>query len=80
LQIHPDKKLSAQLHKKEPDKFGDTNHKPEIAVALGKFEVFIGFKPYSDIKELFDTVAFLSASLTAIKHTLTPTVSGEGFV
>lgn len=60
MQIHPDKELSAQLHKKDPEKFGDTNHKPEIAVALGKFEVFVGFKPYSDIKELFDTVEVLS--------------------
>ncbi|KAH8818119.1 RmlC-like cupin domain-containing protein [Hyaloscypha sp. PMI_1271] len=32
LQIHPDKGLAAKLHKKDPEKFGDANHKPEIAI------------------------------------------------
>lgn len=34
LQIHPNKEVAAQLHKKDPEKFADPNHKPEIAVAL----------------------------------------------
>lgn len=56
LQIHPDKDLSARLHAKDPEKFTDANHKPEIAIALGKFEVFAGWKPNNDIKLLFDTL------------------------
>lgn len=52
LQIHPDIELSKKLHDKEPDKFGDTNHKPEIAVALTDFEAFCGFKPKADIQLL----------------------------
>jgi mannose-6-phosphate isomerase len=52
--------LAAKLHKKEPKKFGDTNHKPEIAVALSKFESFVGFKPYSEIEELFNALPTLS--------------------
>lgn len=56
MQIHPNKKLSAELHAKEPDKFTDDNHKPEIAIALGKFEVFGGWKPNSDIQALFDNL------------------------
>lgn len=52
LQIHPDIDLSTRLHEKDPEKFGDTNHKPEIAVALSKFEAFVGFKPKNDIREL----------------------------
>ena len=56
LQIHPDKDLSARLHAKDPEKFTDDNHKPEIAIALGKFEVFAGWKPNKDIQALFDTL------------------------
>lgn len=56
LQIHPNKDLSAKLHAKEPEKFTDDNHKPEIAVALGKFEVFAGWKPNDQIQFLFDNL------------------------
>ena len=54
LQIHPNKDLSAKLHAQEPEKFTDANHKPEIAIALGEFEVFAGWKPNEDIQALFD--------------------------
>lgn len=52
LQIHPDKDLAARLHDQDPEKFTDDNHKPEIAVALSKFELFVGFKPLEDIQTL----------------------------
>ena len=46
-----------ELHKKDPEKYTDDNHKPEIAVALSsKFEVFVGWKPLSDIATLFNDV------------------------
>ncbi|KAF7895437.1 uncharacterized protein EAF01_009399 [Botrytis porri] len=61
LQIHPNKKLAAKLHEQDPEKFGDTNHKPEIAVALGKFEVFVGWKPISDIQSLFTSIPVLTS-------------------
>ncbi|KAJ5096025.1 hypothetical protein NUU61_005381 [Penicillium alfredii] len=53
LQIHPDLTLAAQLNKQDPKKYGDTNHKPEIAIALSKFELFAGWKPLNDIQALF---------------------------
>ncbi|RYO96735.1 hypothetical protein DL765_011505 [Monosporascus sp. GIB2] len=53
LQIHPNKELASKLHQKDPENFTDPNHKPEIALALGKFEVFAGFKPLSHIEPLF---------------------------
>ena len=53
LQIHPDKELASRLHKQDPEKYTDDNHKPEIAVALGKFEVFAGWKPNAEIESLF---------------------------
>ncbi|KAI9884495.1 MAG: hypothetical protein M1823_003710 [Watsoniomyces obsoletus] len=53
LQIHPDKELARMLHERDPEKFTDTNHKPEIAVALFKFEAFAGFMPLGVIWDLF---------------------------
>ena len=53
LQIHPNKDLAAKLHEKYPNQFTDPNHKPEIAVALSKFEVFAGWKPVEEIQALF---------------------------
>ncbi|KAF2141256.1 uncharacterized protein K452DRAFT_271956 [Aplosporella prunicola CBS 121167] len=52
LQLHPNKDLASELHKKDPSNFTDPNHKPEIALALTKFEAFCGFKPLADIEEL----------------------------
>ncbi|KAL6710750.1 hypothetical protein ACN47E_007807 [Coniothyrium glycines] len=52
LQLHPDKDLASKLHNKNPDQFTDPNHKPEIALALGDFEAFCGFKPLKDIESL----------------------------
>lgn len=59
LQLHPNKELAAKLHKEDPDQFSDPNHKPEIAVALSKFEVFAGFKPLSDVQPLFSLLSAL---------------------
>ncbi|KAI1274983.1 RmlC-like cupin domain-containing protein [Xylaria sp. FL0933] len=53
LQIHPNKELAAKLREKDPESFTDANHKPEIAVALSKFEVFAGFKPLDEVAPLF---------------------------
>ncbi|KAL9018616.1 MAG: hypothetical protein Q9185_004078 [Variospora sp. 1 TL-2023] len=63
LQIHPNKELSERLHQKDPDKFTDANHKPEIAIALGPFEVFAGWKATKDIQALFDVLPPLSRFL-----------------
>ncbi|KAL4899784.1 hypothetical protein BDW74DRAFT_107651 [Aspergillus multicolor] len=52
LQVHPNKRLAEDLNLKDPETFGDTNHKPEIAVALSEFELFAGFKPLADIEAL----------------------------
>lgn len=54
LQLHPNKDLSAELHKKDPSNFTDPNHKPEIALALSKFEAFCGFKELQDIEPLMN--------------------------
>ncbi|TWU72602.1 hypothetical protein ED733_003405 [Metarhizium rileyi] len=54
LQIHPDKSLAAKLHQKDPEKFADANHKPEIAVALSRFELFAGWRDLNLISPVFN--------------------------
>ncbi|KAF2829636.1 mannose-6-phosphate isomerase [Ophiobolus disseminans] len=54
LQLHPNKDLASELHAKKPDQFTDPNHKPEIALALGDFEAFCGFKPLKHIQRLME--------------------------
>ncbi|KAL9605589.1 MAG: hypothetical protein Q9179_001206 [Wetmoreana sp. 5 TL-2023] len=63
LQIHPNKKLSEKLHKENPEKYPDPNHKPEIAIALGPFEAFAGWKDQKDIQSLFTGVSPLKKFL-----------------
>jgi hypothetical protein len=38
IQAHPDKALARKLHAKRPDMYKDDNHKPEMAIAISKFE------------------------------------------
>ncbi|KAL8758539.1 MAG: hypothetical protein Q9184_003892 [Pyrenodesmia sp. 2 TL-2023] len=65
LQIHPNKELAEKLHKQDPEKFTDTNHKPEIAIALGPFEVFAGWKSNNDIQVLFGVLSPMKRFLPA---------------
>lgn len=60
LQICPSKELAIRLQEKDPEKFGDPNHKPEIAVTLGEFKSFIGFLPLSNLEELFSSILTLA--------------------
>ena len=54
MQIHPRKELAEKLYFQDPEKFADPNHKPEIAIALSRFEVFAGWKPLPDISAVFN--------------------------
>ncbi|OAF69045.1 hypothetical protein A3Q56_03184 [Intoshia linei] len=44
IQIHPNKTNATILNKLYPNIYGDDNHKPEMVVALNKFEAFVGFR------------------------------------
>ncbi|KAF2866091.1 RmlC-like cupin domain-containing protein [Massariosphaeria phaeospora] len=66
LQLHPNKQMAAQLHSRDPSQFTDPNHKPEIALALGDFEAFVGFKPLKDIERLMQLPP-LSSFLPPVK-------------
>lgn len=51
IQAHPDKALGKILHAQDPSNYPDDNHKPEMAVAITKFEGFCGFKPLDEIAD-----------------------------
>ena len=44
IQAHPDIELARKLHAERPDVYKDPNHKPEMAIALTKFEGLCGFR------------------------------------
>lgn len=50
LQVHPDKKRAAELHIADPTNYPDSNHKPELAIALTEFKVLCDFRPASEIE------------------------------
>eukprot|EP00727_Mastigamoeba_balamuthi_P005791 m51a1_g1831 putative mannose-6-phosphate isomerase (403) ;mRNA; f:536226-537936 len=52
IQAHPDKQLAARLHAARPDVYRDDNHKPEMAIALTRFEMMCGFRPVEEIARL----------------------------
>lgn len=56
IQAHPDKKLGAELHIRDPAHYPDSNHKPEMAIAITDFEAFCGFKPLDQIDELLQKI------------------------
>ncbi|KAF7996543.1 hypothetical protein HCN44_005667 [Aphidius gifuensis] len=56
IQAHPDKKRAEILNKLQPNVYKDPNHKPEIAIALTKFEALCGFRPVSEIQYFLKSV------------------------
>lgn len=52
IQAHPDKELAEKLNMDNPDKYGDANHKPEMAIALTPFEAMCGFRRLEEISFL----------------------------
>lgn len=56
LQAHPDKKLAQVLHQKDPKNYPDSNHKPELAIALTGFEVLCDFRPANEIIHFLKTL------------------------
>eukprot|EP00629_Pelagomonadales_sp_RCC1024_P002932 CAMPEP_0119261320 /NCGR_PEP_ID=MMETSP1329-20130426/1431_1 /TAXON_ID=114041 /ORGANISM="Genus nov. species nov., Strain RCC1024" /LENGTH=488 /DNA_ID=CAMNT_0007260871 /DNA_START=156 /DNA_END=1619 /DNA_ORIENTATION=- len=49
IQAHPDKKLAEKLHATKPEIYKDSNHKPEMAIALTPFEAMCGFRRLPEI-------------------------------
>jgi mannose-6-phosphate isomerase len=49
IQTHPNKEQARRLHSADPSHYPDTNHKPEIAIALEALTAIVGFRPANDI-------------------------------
>ncbi|KAJ8252314.1 hypothetical protein COCON_G00216260 [Conger conger] len=49
IQAHPNRELAARLHAQFPEHYPDSNHKPEMAIALTPFEGLCGFRPVEEI-------------------------------
>ncbi len=50
IQAHPTKSHAEILHRTAPELYRDSNHKPELAVAISEFEGFCGFRPFGEIR------------------------------
>ncbi|KAK4759669.1 hypothetical protein SAY87_022800 [Trapa incisa] len=52
IQAHPDKELARQLHNAYPNVYKDDNHKPEMTLAITKFEALCGFISFEELKDV----------------------------
>ncbi|KAK9700191.1 hypothetical protein RND81_08G222400 [Saponaria officinalis] len=60
IQAHPSKDLAKKLHLKFPKVYKDENHKPEMALAITKFEILCGFVAIEDLRKTLDSVPEIS--------------------
>lgn len=60
IQAHPCKELAKKLHLKDPSVYKDDNHKPEMALALTKFEILCGFVGIEELQKILKGVPELS--------------------
>ena len=51
IQAHPDKELGARLHATRPDLYKDDNHKPEMTLAVTRFEALCSFQKANYVLE-----------------------------
>ncbi|KAI4321289.1 hypothetical protein MLD38_034691 [Melastoma candidum] len=56
IQAHPDKELARVLHREHPNVYKDENHKPEMALAITKFEALCGFISIEELKDVLRNV------------------------
>ncbi|KAL4139248.1 hypothetical protein PRIC2_002746 [Phytophthora ramorum] len=61
IQAHPDIKLARELHAKFPEMYKDPNHKPEMTIALTRFEALCQFRKMDEIAAHLQAVPELRA-------------------
>lgn len=52
IQVHPNKEQAKKIHSADPKNYPDSNHKPEIAIALDSLTALVGFKPFDEIAKI----------------------------
>ncbi|ETI42461.1 mannose-6-phosphate isomerase, class I [Phytophthora nicotianae CJ01A1] len=65
IQAHPDIKLARELHEKFPEIYKDANHKPEMTIALTRFEALCQFREINEIAAHLHAVPELCALVDA---------------
>ncbi|CAI5746013.1 unnamed protein product [Peronospora destructor] len=65
IQAHPDTKLAGELHAKFPQVYKDPNHKPEMVIALTRFEALCQFRKKNEIATHLQEVPELRALVNA---------------
>lgn len=60
IQAHPNKQHAEELHANFPDVYKDPNHKPEMCIALTKFEGLCGFRKLDEITHFLRNVPKLA--------------------
>ncbi|RXM95873.1 Mannose-6-phosphate isomerase [Acipenser ruthenus] len=66
IQAHPNRELAARLHTQFPEHYPDSNHKPEMAIALTPFEGLCGFRPVEEIGGFLKMSPIDSASILLV--------------
>jgi mannose-6-phosphate isomerase len=56
IQAHPTKEHAERLHTQDPDHYPDSNHKPEMALALTPFEGMCGFRPLKETTSFIKSI------------------------
>jgi mannose-6-phosphate isomerase len=68
LQAHPDRELAQQLHAEHPSVYPDSNHKPEMIIALNTFEALCKFKPLDEIMDTLAAVPEIEKAVTGERY------------
>lgn len=74
IQMHPNKKQAQELHSQDPKNYPDTNHKPEIAIALDSLTALVGL---IDDQELPTVMKLYSELRTVTSHDRDPEQTTE---
>lgn len=66
IQAHPNRSHAVELRAKDPQNYPDSNHKPEIAIALTDFEALCCFRPLEEISSFVRGVPELKSVVGAL--------------
>lgn len=74
IQLHPDKSLAERLHNHAPEHYPDSNHKPEVALAVSDVEMLYGWETPSFLSQLGQDLPPLTKAIkkapSELKHFL----------
>ncbi|HSB00031.1 MAG TPA: mannose-6-phosphate isomerase, class I, partial [Anaerolineales bacterium] len=73
IQMHPTKKQALELHKQDPRNYPDTNHKPEIAIALDSLTALVGLIDNTELRTAMKMYPELKAVTAYDQHPGQPT-------